>query len=77
MIDIFLCDKREENERERGGQSQANVCRECTPTTGDVRNDLSGDEILDFFLSENIVLGAGDFHQDCGIGHHSLQFIET
>ena len=32
MIDIFLCDKREENERERGGQSQANVCRECTPT---------------------------------------------
>jgi hypothetical protein len=29
------------------------------PRTGDVRNDLSGDDILDIFLSENIVLGAG------------------
>ena len=69
----------ERKTRERDGQSQANVAYvvSARPRTGDVRNDLSGDEILVFFLSENIVLGAGDFHQDCSIGHHSLQFIET
>ena len=71
-----MTSERKTRERERV-RARLTYVVSARPRTGDVRNDLSGDEILVFFLSENIVLGAGDFHQDCGIGHHSLQFIET
>ena len=54
MIDIFLCDKREENERERERvRARLTYVVSARPRTGDVRNDLSGDEILEFFLREH------------------------